>query len=152
MGVDLYWLHNPNNLEYNVNEGVGLLKENLIGALGISNVSLEQAKKANGILKKSGFRLSAIQNHFSLLSCDKEQKDIISWCNENNTIYFAYMVLEQGALSGYYSEKNSFPLFSMRGITFSKKKFKKIELLLEYEKQLADKYGTDTSQYLLYGQ
>lgn len=56
------------------------------------------------------------------------------------------MVLEQGALSGHYDEKNHFPTFSMRGFSFSKSKFVKIKPLLDYQKELAGKYSIDCSQ------
>ncbi len=56
------------------------------------------------------------------------------------------MVLEQGALSGHYSAAHHFPTFSMRGLSFPKSKFRKIEGLLAKMKELADKYNIDPSQ------
>ncbi|MBQ7066489.1 MAG: aldo/keto reductase [Lachnospiraceae bacterium] len=143
---DLYWIHLPNNLTQNVEAGIKLLKAGKIKKLGVSNFSLDEIKKADEMLKAAGFRLAAVQNHFSLLSNPKKQSKIIEWCQENKVVFFSYMVLEQGALSGHYDEKRHFPLFSMRGLTFGKSKFKKIRQLLAYEKELAKKYKTDSSQ------
>lgn len=143
---DLYWIHLPNNLEKNVEAGIRLLKAGKIKKLGVSNFSLEEVKKADKMLREAGFQLAAVQNHFSLLSNHQKQLKIIDWCRKNEVIFFSYMVLEQGALSGHYDEKRHFPLFSMRGMTFGKSKFKKIRHLLDYEKELAKKYHTDSSQ------
>ena len=116
--ADLFWIHVPNNLEANIMEAVPLIKEGKIKSLGTSNVSLDHIKKAQEVLAKEGLKLGAVQNHFSLLRND--QQPIIDYCNANGIRYYAYMVLEQGALSGHYSAKNHFPLLSMRGLSFPK--------------------------------
>lgn len=144
--IDLYWLHQPYCLEQNLAEVVSCLKEGKIVQVGLSNCNLKEVKQAYNFLKNHGYKLSAVQNHFSLLSMGEEQLKIIEFCKEKEMQYYGYMVLEQGALSGHYSAKNPFPFFSMRGFSFSKKKFKKIEKLLEYQKKLADTYQVDTSQ------
>lgn len=144
--IDLYWLHQPFCLKENVTEAVEFLKAGNIKALGVSNASLKEVKEADCLLKKNGYRLSAVQNHFSLLSMGEEQLEIIEWCKENDVSYFGYMVLEQGALSGHYDSNHTFPTFSMRGFSFNRGKFKKIQKLLDYEDELAKKYHVDTSQ------
>lgn len=144
--IDLYWLHQAFCLKENIMEAAELLKTGKIKALGISNASLEEVKEADCLLKKKGYRLSAVQNHFSLLCMGEEQLEIIKWCNANNVLYFGYMILEQGALSGHYDSKHPFPALSMRGFSFNKSKFKKIQKLLDYERELAKKYQVDTSQ------
>ena len=68
--------------------------------VGVSNHNLSEIKRANEILGKQGFRISAVQNHFSLLNCSSESSGILDYCRENDITFFAYMVLEQGALSG----------------------------------------------------
>lgn len=142
--ADLFWIHVPNNLEANIKEAIPLMKEGKIKSLGISNVSLEHIQIAESELAKEGLRLGAVQNHFSLLRND--QQPIINYCNGNGIMYCAYMVLEQGALSGHYNAENHFPTFSMRNFSFPKSKFKKIEGLLSVMKEIADRYGVDPSQ------
>ena len=144
--VDLYWLHQPFCLEENITEAVEQLKNGKIKSIGLSNCSLEQAQTADKLLRKHGFSLSAVQNHYSLLAMSTEQNELVSWCNKNNVIYFGYMILEQGALTDSYSSKRMFPIFSIRRMNFSKRKFKKIETLLNYQKKLADKYSVKPSQ------
>lgn len=142
--ADLFWIHVPHDLEANLAEAVPLLKSGRIKSMGISNVSLEHIKTAEAFLAKHDLKLGAVQNHFSLLRND--QQPIIDYCNGRGIKYCAYMVLEQGALSGRYSAKDHFPLFSMRGLAFPKSKFKKIEGLLTKMREIADKYNIDPSQ------
>ena len=142
--ADLFWIHVPNNLEENLKEAVPLLKDGRIRSIGISNVSLEHIRLAEKVLAGEGIKLGAVQNHFSILRND--QQEIIDYCNSKGIMYCAYMVLEQGALSGHYSAKNHFPLLSMRNLLFSKRKFKKIEGLLDTMKEIADRNGIDPSQ------
>jgi len=142
--VDLFWIHVPNNLEQNLQEAIPLIKSGSIKRIGISNVSLEHIKAAEKVLHKEGLKLDGVQNHFSLLRND--QQSIIDYCNSKGIKYYAYMVLEQGALSGKYSAKNHFPLFSSRNLAFPKSKFIKIQNLLDIMKNIADKYNIDSSQ------
>ena len=142
--ADLFWIHKPNNLVDNLNEAVPLMKDGRIRSIGISNVSLNDIKTAESFLDEQGLKLSAVQNHFSLLRND--QQPIIDYCNKKGITYYAYMVLEQGALAGRYSAENHFPTFSMRNLAFPKSKFRKIERLLGMMKDIADKHGIDRSQ------
>ena len=142
--ADLFWIHVPNNLIQNLDEAIALAKEKKIKSIGISNVSLAHIRMAEEKLEKEGLKLGAVQNHFSLLRND--QQPIIDYCNSKGMRYYAYMVLEQGALSGNYNAKNHFPTFSMRNFAFPKSKFQKIESLLSVMKEIADKHKIDPSQ------
>lgn len=142
--ADLFWIHKPNNLKENLNEAIPLMKDGRIRSIGISNVSMNDIKTAEELLSQHGLKLGAVQNHFSLLRND--QQTIIDYCNSKGITYYAYMVLEQGALAGRYNSKNHFPTFSMRNFMFPKSKFKKIENLLGTMNDIADKHGIDRSQ------
>ena len=142
--ADLFWIHKPVNLENNLREAIPLLKSGQIRSVGISNVSMQDIKTAEEILSKEGLSLGAVQNHFSLLRND--QQPIIDFCNSKGITYYAYMVLEQGALAGRYNAKHPFPLLSMRGMAFPKSKFRKIGSLLDDMEQIALKYNIDRSQ------
>ena len=141
---DLFWIHMPNSLEENVIEAIPLIKAGKIKSLGISNVSLAHIHSAEKLLAKEGLKLGAVQNHFSLLRND--QQPIIDYCNKNGIRYYAYMVLEQGALSGHYDAKHHFPTFSFRGLMFPKSKFVKIEGLINCMRDIAKKHNIDPSQ------
>ncbi len=142
--ADLFWIHTPNNLCENLNDAVPLIKDGRIKSIGISNVSMTDIRNAVEFLGRHGLKLGAVQNHFSLLRND--QQPIIDYCIQNDITYYAYMVLEQGALAGRYNSEHHFPAFSMRNFSFPKSKFRKIEGLLGMMKETADKYGIDRSQ------
>ncbi len=143
--IDLYWLHKPYALRENISEMIPFLKSGTIKQIGLSNCNIAQIKGAQKILAENRLKLAAVQNHFSLLSMDR-QKEILAYCIKENLLFFGYMVLEQGALSGKYDADNPFPALSMRSLLFGKRKFRKIQKLLDYEKDLAKKYNTDVSQ------
>ena len=142
--ADLFWIHKPNNLTKNLQEAVPLLQDGRIRSIGISNVSLKDIRTAEDILSREGLSLGAVQNHFSLLRND--QQPLIDYCNSKGITYYAYMVLEQGALAGRYNVTCPFPLLSMRRLASPKSKFRKIESLLKLMEQTALKYNIDKSQ------
>ena len=142
--ADLFLIHKPINLKENLKDAIPLLNDGRIKSIGISNVSMQDIKMAEELLSKEGFKLGAVQNHFSLLRND--QQTIIDYCNRKGIKYYAYMVLEQGALAGRYNAKHHFPTFSMRNLSFPKRKFKKIEGLLGLMNKIALNYNIDKSQ------
>ena len=143
--VDLYWLHQPYNLKENLIEAASCVESGKAKNIGLSNCSLQQLKTAVECLDHSGLKLYGVQNHFSLLSAGR-QKDILKFCHNNNIVFYGYMILEQGALSGHYNASHPFPLLSGRGLSFGKSRFKKIQPLIDYIRLLADKYSVDSSQ------
>jgi len=118
--LDFYWIHNPIDAPKWVSGLIPLLKSGKVKRVGVSNHNLEQIKEANDILAKDGFRISAVQNHYSLLYRSSEDAGILDYCNQNGITFFAYMVLEQGALSGKYNTQNPLPEGSGRGNTYNK--------------------------------
>jgi len=118
--VDFYWIHNPVGAPKWVSGLIPLLKSGKVKNVGVSNHNPEQIQQANDILAKEGFKISAVQNHYSLLYRSSEYAGILDYCNRNDITFFAYMVLEQGALSGKYNTQNPLPEGSGRGNTYNK--------------------------------
>ena len=107
--IDIFWIHNPVGAPDWTKKLVETAKEHDIKMIGVSNHNLAEIKEANEILKEAGLKLGAVQNHYSLLNRSSEDSGILEYCRENDIIFFSYMVLEQGALSGKYDTKNPFP-------------------------------------------
>ncbi len=143
--ADLYWLHSPVNLEENMKELAQLQKEGLIGTIGLSNGNIEQIRLAEIILRENGSYLGAVQNHYSLLTIERESS-VLEYCLSHKILFFGYMILEQGALSGHYDADKHFPPLSMRGLSFGKSRFLKIQSLINYIRALGAKYCVDPSQ------
>ena len=117
--IDIYWIHNPADVERWTPELVPLLKSGKVKSAGVSNHNLAEIKRADEILRKSGYRVEAVQNHFSLLNRSSESSGILEYCKKNDIAFFAYMVLEQGALSGKYDTAHPFPEGSDRAKTYN---------------------------------
>ncbi|WP_222890414.1 aldo/keto reductase [Enterobacter sp. C2] len=117
--IDIYWIHNPQNVEKWTPDLIPLLQKGLIKRVGVSNHNLAQIQRVNEILGQAGYTVSAVQNHYSLLYRSSEKAGVIEYCHQNNIIFFAYMVLEQGALSGRYNSHHPMPAGSNRAISYN---------------------------------
>ena len=107
--IDVYWIHNPMDVEKWTPDLIPLAKSGQIKTIGVSNHNLMEIKRANEILAAEGLKISAVQNHYSLLHRSSERAGILNYCKETGITFYSYMVLEQGALTGRYSEENPFP-------------------------------------------
>jgi aryl-alcohol dehydrogenase-like predicted oxidoreductase len=143
---DFYWIHNVSGAPKWTEELAKYFegKDN-VPLLGVSNHNLAEIKQANEILKEHGLKLSAVQNHYSLINRSSEDSGILDYCKDNDIHFFAYMVLEQGALSGKYDTKHPMPEGSARAETYNPV-LDKLEILNAELKKLADKYGVGMAQ------
>ncbi|ADV45047.1 aldo/keto reductase [Bacteroides helcogenes] len=143
--IDLYWIHNPADVERWTPDLIPLLKSGKVKSVGVSNHNLAELKRANEILATEGFRISAVQNHFSLLYRSSEEAGILDYCKENDIVFFAYMVLEQGTLSGKYNTKNPLPQGSGRGEMYNKM-LPQIEKLVDAMREIGKHHNATVSQ------
>ena len=143
--MDFYWIHNPMDAPKWTEKLIPLAKSGKIGNIGLSNHSLAEIKEAAAILEKEGLKISAIQNHYSLLNRSSETSGILDYCKENGITFFAYMVLEQGALSGKYDTQHPFPEDSDRGRTYNPM-LPELEKLNAALKEIADRHGVSVAQ------
>ncbi len=143
---DIYWIHNVWNAPHWTEELARYYegKEN-VPMLGVSNHNLDEIRQADEILKAHGLRLSAVQNHYSLLNRSSEDSGILGYCKENDIVFFSYMVLEQGALSGKYDTRHPMPEGSDRAAAYNPM-LDKLEVLNAAMKKLADKYHASIAQ------
>ena len=143
---DLYWIHNVWDAPHWTEELAKYYEaKEKVPLLGVSNHNLAEIKQANEILKAHGLKLSAVQNHYSLINRSSEDSGILDYCRENGITFFAYMVLEQGALSGKYDTKHPMPEGSARAETYNPV-LDKLELLNAKLRNLAEKYGVGAAQ------
>lgn len=143
--IDIYWIHNPTDAPKWVPGLLPLLKSGKVKSIGVSNHNLTQIKEANEILAKEGYKISAIQNHYSLLYRSSEKAGILDYCKENGITFYSYMVLEQGALTGHYNTRNPLPEGSGRGDTYNKI-LPQLEELVGLMKEIGSSKGATVSQ------
>lgn len=143
--IDLYWIHNPMDVERWTPDLIPLLKSGQVRAVGVSNHDLSQIKRANEILGAEGFRVSAVQNHFSLLHRSSERAGILDYCKENHITFFAYMVLEQGALTGRFDTEHPFPAGTGRGEAYNPH-LKELEQLIASLREVGARHSATPAQ------
>lgn len=143
--IDIYWIHNPADVEKWTPKLIPLAKSGKIKSIGVSNHNLEELKLANSILNKEGLQVSAVQNHYSLLNRSSETAGILEYCKQNDITFYAYMVLEQGALTGVYDSKNLFPEGSDRAKSYNPI-FLKLDKLINKMREIANNYDATPSQ------
>ena len=143
--IDIYWIHNPMDVERWTPGLIPLLKSGKVTRVGVSNHNIKEIKRANEILGEAGFKVSAVQNHFSLLYRSSEKGGILDFCKENGIEFWAYMVLEQGALSGKYNKENPLPAESDRGKKYNPV-LDQLSALTDEMKKIGEKYNASCSQ------
>ena len=143
---DIYWIHNVWGAPHWTEEVAKYFegKENA-PMIGVSNHNLAEIRQADEILRAHGLRLSAVQNHYSLINRSSEDSGILKYCKENDIVFFSYMVLEQGALSGKYDTQHPMPEGSDRAAVYNPV-LDKLETLNASMKKMADKYGVTVAQ------
>ena len=143
--IDFYWIHNPMDVERWTPGLIPLLQSGKVKRVGVSNHNIKEIRRANEILGEAGFKVSAVQNHFSLLYRSSEKGGVLDYCKENGIEFWAYMVLEQGALSGKYNKENPLPEESDRGKKYNPV-LPKLEALTNEMTAIGHKYGASCSQ------
>lgn len=146
--IDMYWIHNPADVERWTPCLIPLIKCGKVRRVGVSNHNLKQIMRAEEILSKEGVHVSAVQNHYSLLYRSSEKAGILNYCKEHDIDFWAYMVLEQGALGGKYDTQHPLPAGSQRGDTYNPL-LPQIEKLIAVMRTLGNKYGISPAQVAL---
>lgn len=143
--IDMYWIHNPMDVERWTPGLIPLLQSGKVRQVGVSNHNIREIERANEILGQAGFRVSAVQNHFSLLYRSSERGGVLDYCHRHDIRFWSYMVLEQGALTGNFSPANPLPADSDRGRKYNPV-LDKLQALTDEMKTIGEKYCASCSQ------
>lgn len=143
---DVYWVHNTSDAP-NWTRRLAEFFEGRDDApvIGVSNHNLTEVKEADAILREHDLRLGAVQNHFSLINRSSKDSGILQWCRDNDVVFFSYMVLEQGALSGKYDTAHPMPEDSARAAAYNPV-LDKLEVLNAKLAEVADAHGVGVAQ------
>lgn len=143
--IDVYWIHNPMDVERWTPGLIPLLQSGKVKRVGVSNHNIAEIQRANEILAKAGFKVSAVQNHFSLLYRSSERGGVLDYCKKNGIEFWSYMVLEQGALTGKFSPGNPMPTESDRGRKYNPL-LPQLKALTDEMTAIGQKHGVSCSQ------
>ncbi len=110
--VDLYQVHWPYTtirIEALMNALADQVEAGKVGAIGVSNYSASQMRRAHAALARRGLPLASNQVHYSLLHRTPEQNQVLETCRQLDVRLIAYSPLEQGILTGKYHESAGAP-------------------------------------------
>ncbi|AFY70708.1 NADP-dependent oxidoreductase domain protein [Thalassoporum mexicanum PCC 7367] len=148
--IDLYQIHQPFTFlmgqETLLNALADEVKAGRIKALGVSNFSADQMRKAHETLAKRKIPLTVNQVQYSLIAKKVETNGTLDAAEELGVTILAYSPLAQGVLSGKYTSTNPpkgarqlDPKFGSDGIT-------KVQPLLRVLADLAEVYDATMAQ------
>lgn len=122
-----------------------------IGAIGISNYSAEQMRKAHKYLAARGIPLAVNQVRYSLLTRQIESNGIYDTARELGITILAYSPLAQGLLTGKYTSESAPTPEGARRIDprFKEKGLEKIAPLLNALKTIGETYQRTPAQVAL---
>ncbi len=144
--VDLYYIHWPNAevpIEETMGELTRLKAEGLIRAIGVSNFSLDQLKKAAAV-----GQVDAIQPEYSLLQRDIED-GILQHCRASSISVMSYSSIAKGILTGAFhlgGARLRPDDFRAKRRLFLPGQLEKEAALIHVMKEIADSKGVTVSQ------
>lgn len=144
--AELFWIDTPKHMEKWTKELIPLMQSGKFRYCGVANHNLQEILQAEHLLRQAGLQLAAVQNHFSLLYRLPEEDGILDWCHQNGVVCFAYMVLEQGALTRRYTAEHPMPDHTRRGNAYPPVVLKRLRPLLSLMKRIGNRYDADAAQ------
>lgn len=143
--VDLLQVHWPDEetpIADTMGEMAKLQKEGKIKFIGVSNFSVEQMKECQKYVE-----LASLQPPYSMLRRGAE-KEILPFCLEQKIGVVVYSPLQQGLLTGKFTEEPKFQKGDMRADNpfFSGENFKRIMAVVDQLKEMAMNYSKSVGQ------
>jgi aryl-alcohol dehydrogenase-like predicted oxidoreductase len=105
--IDLYQLHRVDPavpIEDTVGAMSELVTAGKVRAIGLSEVSVDEANRANAV-----HPISSIQSEMSLWTRDPLENGTLDWCAEHGAAFLTYAPLGRGFLTGNIASRNDLP-------------------------------------------
>jgi aryl-alcohol dehydrogenase-like predicted oxidoreductase len=144
--VDVYLLHfpwPPVALEIWADALADVAHAGLARAVGISNCTAEQTRRAHTTLAARGVALACNEVEFSLLKRDPQSNGLLSLCHELDVTLIAYRPLAMGMLTGKYSTEN--PPKGARAAMFSRRYLAGLQPLISAMTRIGEIHGGKTA-------
>ncbi len=104
--IELYQVHWPDQRMASIPSLMDALADavadGLVQAVGVSNFSADELRRAHDALARRGIALASNQVRYGLLDRSPERDGVLAACRELDVALLAYSPLAQGALSGRY--------------------------------------------------
>ncbi|MGG5753900.1 aldo/keto reductase [Zafaria sp. Z1313] len=146
--IDLYYLHRLDP-DVPIEDSVGamseLVQEGMIGAIGLSEVSVATLRRAHGV-----HPIAAVQNEYSLWTRNPEL-GMLDACRELGTTFVAFSPLGRAFLTGTLTDPAALPPGDMRHHMprFSAENYPRNLALLDGVRAVADRVGASLAQIAL---
>ncbi len=148
--VDLYQFHfppRPRGFMYWVDAIADVAEDGLIKAIGVSNFSADQTRRAHDALERRGLVLASNQVGYSLLNRSAEVNGVIDTCRELGVSVIAYGPLGEGLLTGKYGPGSPPPL--LRRLRRARQLLGSLPPLIGLMKDIASAHEATPSQVAL---
>jgi aryl-alcohol dehydrogenase-like predicted oxidoreductase len=152
--IDLYQIHFPYTI-LSIDSLMDALAEAVhsekVRAVGVSNYSAKQLRRAHARLARHDIPLASNQVHYNLLHRKPEANGVLDACRELDIALIAYSPLEQGLLTGKYRHGDTpLPSLSRRlASQFGRDKQEKMEPLFVAMDEVAHAHDKTLAQVAL---
>jgi len=130
----IHWPYPPISIETWASALADVVDQGLASAVGVSNYSLSQMRRAHTVLIKRGLFLASNQVEYSLVDRRIEKNGLLKLCHDLGITCIAYSPLARGILSGKYHARNLPP--GLRGRRYSAKYLTQIEPLIRLLREI----------------
>ena len=144
--VDLYQIHfpiPPVSIETWMAAMAEAVQQGLIRAVGVSNYSVAQTRRAHAALAKRGVPLASNQVEYSLLQRKPETSGLTAVCRDLGVTIIAYSPIAKGLLSGKYTPDHLPP--GLRSRIYNRTYVTKIQPLIGLLKDIGQGQGVANS-------
>ncbi len=148
--IDLYQLHfphRPRGFMYWVDAMADAAEDGLIKAIGVSNFSADQTKRAHDELAKRGLVLASNQVGYSLLNRRVEANGVIDTCRELGVSVISFGPLAEGMLTGKYGPGSPPPL--LRNLRWARRRLDSLPPLIGLMREIGSAHAASPSQVAL---
>lgn len=148
--IDLYQIHfpyRPRGYGYWVDALADVVQDGLVKAVGVSNFSAEQTRRAHEALAKRGVVLASNQIGYSLLNRRVESGGVLDACRDLDVSVISFGPLGEGLLTGKYGPGSPPPL--LRRLRWASKRLGAIPPIIGLMKDIATAHGATPSQVAL---
>jgi aryl-alcohol dehydrogenase-like predicted oxidoreductase len=143
--VDLYQIHwpfPPVPIETWMEAMADAVQTGLIRAVGVSNYSAEQMRRAHAALARRGIPLASNQVNYSLIHRDPERNGVMQTCRELGVTLIAYSPIGMGVLSGKYTPEHPLPM--RRWVYIRPRLLQKVQPLVSLLREIGHAHGGKT--------
>ncbi len=148
--LDLYQIHWPDRSMASIEALMGALADvldaGLVRRVGVSNFGAEETRKAHAVLGRRGHPLASNQVRHSLLFRGPEEDQTLEVCRELGVALLAFSPLEQGVLTGKYSEERRPPAGRGEKPWFAPEALRRVAPLLETLGAIGERHGRSPAQ------